>query len=53
MTVRVLPEGSHLPVTGNDGSYLGIILVGSAVLIAGIALLTFTRIRRRTSNIES
>ncbi len=30
---------------GNDGSYLGIILVGSAILIAGIALLTFTRIR--------
>jgi LPXTG-motif cell wall-anchored protein len=51
-TVRVLPQGSELPNTGTDGSnYLGIVLIGSGVLIAGITLLVFTRMRRRTSKI--
>jgi hypothetical protein len=53
VTVRVLPEGSELPVTGNNGSYLGIVLVGSAVLIAGASLMVFARMRRRSSKIES
>jgi hypothetical protein len=50
--VRVLPVGSELPNTGTNGSnYLGIVLIGSGVLIAGITLLVFTRMRRRTSKI--
>ncbi len=53
VTVKVLPEGSQLPTTGNDGSYLGIILIGSAIVLAGASLLVFARVRRRTSKVES
>jgi hypothetical protein len=53
VTVRVLPEGSELPVTGNGGSYLGILLAGSAVVVIGIVLLMVARSRRRPSKLDS
>jgi LPXTG-motif cell wall-anchored protein len=52
VTVRVLPN-SVLPVTGNDSSNLGILLVGSAVAAAGIVVLVLARSRRRRSKFDS
>jgi LPXTG-motif cell wall-anchored protein len=52
VTVRVLPN-NVLPVTGNDSSNLGILLVGSAVAAAGIVVLVLARSRRRRSKFDS
>lgn len=53
VTVRVLPLGSALPVTGNDGSYLGILLAGSAVAAAGVVIVVLARSRRRPTKLDS
>jgi LPXTG-motif cell wall-anchored protein len=50
--VRVLPNNA-LPVTGNDSSNLGILLVGSAVAAAGIVVFVLARSRRRPSKFDS
>jgi hypothetical protein len=52
VTVRVLSDNG-LPVTGNGGSYLGILLVGSAVAAAGIVIVVLARTRRRPSKLDS
>ena len=51
--VEVLDEHSQLPVTGNNGSNLGILLVGSAAAATGIVLLVLVRSRRRPTKMDS
>ena len=47
ITVRVLPAGAALPVTGQSGTVLGIALVGSVIAAGGAVLLVLFRSRRR------
>jgi hypothetical protein len=47
VSIVVLPEGGALPVTGNDGTYLGAAMIGSAVAAAGVILVVLARSRRR------
>jgi LPXTG-motif cell wall-anchored protein len=46
-SVRVLPLGSSLPVTGSSTNYAGIALAGSAVAAAGVLLMVLARSRRQ------
>lgn len=45
-TVRVVPEGGVLPVTGDDGRNLWLFLIGAAVVASGVVLVVLTRSRR-------
>lgn len=46
-TVRVLPVGGALPVTGSSTNYAGLALAGSAVAAAGALLVVLARSRRQ------
>jgi len=46
-TVRVLAAGAAMPVTGDDANYLGLALIGSAVVAAGVIIAVIARSRRR------
>ena len=47
ITVRILPAGARLPVTGQSGTALRVALIGSAIAAAGVVLLVLVRSRRR------
>jgi LPXTG-motif cell wall-anchored protein len=51
-TVTVLPAGAALPITGDNGRTLLILLIGSAVLASGLVLVVLTRSRRRPTETE-
>jgi hypothetical protein len=51
-SVLVLPAGSALPVTGSDGSYLWLLLIGSGLAAAGVVVTVLARSRRRPVKIE-
>lgn len=46
-TVRVLPVGKGLPVTGTSTNYAGLALAGSAVAAIGVLLMVLARSRRQ------
>jgi hypothetical protein len=52
-TILVLAAGSSLPVTGDGGGYLGMLLIGSAVAAAGLVLVVLARTRRRPTRLHS
>jgi LPXTG-motif cell wall-anchored protein len=52
-TVTVLAGGEALPITGDNGTTLLILLIGSAVLASGLVLVVLTRSRRKPSHTET
>jgi LPXTG-motif cell wall-anchored protein len=51
--VEVVDASAALPVTGNDGSNMTVLLIGSAVAAMGIVLLVLARSRRRSAKMDS
>jgi hypothetical protein len=47
VTVTVLPRGHALPVTGDNGSTLRLILAGAAAVLIGALIVAITLVRRR------
>ncbi len=46
LLLTILPAGAALPITGDGGGILGMILIGAAVVAAGAVLVFVTRRRR-------
>jgi len=51
--VEVVDASAALPVTGNGGSTMAVLLIGSAVAAMGIVLLVLARSRRRPTKMDS
>jgi hypothetical protein len=51
-TVTVLPAGSVLPITGQNSTWLTILLVGSAMAAVGVIFVVLARSRRRPTGVS-